>query len=88
MSLVSPYKDIKQYTKISIHPYQLNSDIRNNMKLSLRKKVEKKCNKNGFIDQVYRIISFEDGKLIPENLSGNVIYNVCYHCKNSNWFIN
>lgn len=79
--LVSPYKNIKQYTKIKLLPHQLNSDIRNNMKLSLKKKIEKKCNKNGFVDEVYRIVSFEDGILIPENLSGNVIYDVCYHCK-------
>ena len=59
----------------------MNSDIRNNMKIILKKKVEKKCNKNGFIDEVYRIMSFSDGQLISENLSGNAIYNIKYHCK-------
>ena len=49
MELTSPYKDIEQFTKIKILPHQLNSDIRNNMLLNLKKKVEKKCNKNGFI---------------------------------------
>ena len=68
-TLVSPYKDINQYTKIKVQPHQLNSDIRNNMKLILKKKVEKKCNKNGFIEEVYRIIDFDDGQLYPENLS-------------------
>jgi DNA-directed RNA polymerase subunit E'/Rpb7 len=51
------------------------------MKLVLKKKVEKKCNKNGYIDEVYKIIEFSDGIMIPENLSGNAIYNVTYHCK-------
>jgi len=59
----------------------MNSDIRNNMKIVLKKKVEKKCNENGYIDEVYRIMKYEDGDLIAENLSGNVIFNVNYHCK-------
>ena len=81
MNIVSPYKDIEQFTKIMIQPSQINSDIRNNMKLNLKKKVEKKCNKNGFIDEVYKIISFEDGVMPPENLSGNIIFNIKYHCR-------
>lgn len=81
MNIVSPYKDIEQFTKIKIQPSQINSDIRNNMKMNLKKKVEKKCNKNGFIDEVYKIISFEDGVMPPENLSGNIIFNIKYHCR-------
>lgn len=79
--LVSPYKNIKQYTRISLEPYHMNSDIRNNMKLTLKKKVEKKCNKNGFIDEVYKILEYSDGIMIPENLNGSAIYNITYHCR-------
>ena len=81
MKLMSPYKNIKQYTRISIEPYQLNSDIKNNMKLVLKKKIEKKCNKIGFVDEVYRIIEYSDGMMLLENLNGNIIYNITYHCK-------
>jgi DNA-directed RNA polymerase subunit E'/Rpb7 len=81
MKLVSPYRYIKQYTKISLEPYYMNCDIRNNMKLILKKNVEKKCNKNGFVDEVYRIIDYSDGYMPPENLNGNVLYNIIYHCK-------
>ena len=81
MKIVSPYKNIKQYTRISIEPHQMNSDIKNHMKLNLKKKVEKKCNKNGYIDEVYRIIEYSDGIMIPENLNGCAIYNITYHCK-------
>lgn len=81
MKLVSPYRNIKQHTKISIEPYHMNSDIRNNMKLTLKKKVEKKCNKNGYIDEVYKILEYSDGMMPPENLNGNAIYNITYHCK-------
>ncbi len=81
MKLVSPYRNIKQYTRISIEPYHMNSDIKNNMKIVLKKKVEKKCNKNGFVDEVYRILEYSDGVMPPENLSASAIYNITYHCK-------
>ena len=81
MNLVSPYKDIKQHTRIAIEPFQMNSEIKNNMKANLKKKVEKKCNQNGFIDEVYRIIEYSDGMMIPENLNACAIYNITYHCK-------
>jgi len=51
------------------------------MKIILKKKIEKKCNKNGFVDEVYRILEYSDGMMPPENLNGSVIYNVTYHCK-------
>ncbi len=81
MKLVSPYRNIKQYTRISVEPYNMNSDIKNNMKIILKKKVEKKCNKNGFIDEVYRILEYSDGVMPPENLNGSAVYNITYHCK-------
>jgi DNA-directed RNA polymerase subunit E'/Rpb7 len=81
MKLVSPYRNIKQYTRISVEPYHMNSDIKNNMKIILKKKVEKKCNKNGFVDEVYRILEYSDGMMPPENLNGAAIYNITYHCK-------
>lgn len=81
MNLVSPYKNIKQHTRIPIEPYQMNSDISLHLKLNLKKKTEKKCNKNGFIDEIYKILEYSDGMMHPENLNGWVIYNITYHCK-------
>jgi DNA-directed RNA polymerase subunit E'/Rpb7 len=81
MNIISPYKNVEQYTRIIIEPHQMNSDIRNHMKYNLKKKVEKKCNKNGYVDEIYKITSYSDGHMIPENLSGNAIYDVTYHCK-------
>ena len=79
--LVSPYKNSTQYTKIQIKPHMMNSDIQNIMKLVLRKKVEKICNKYGFIDEVHRIESFEEEDLRAENLSGCASYFINYHCR-------
>ena len=39
MKLVSPYRNIKQYTRILLEAYHMNSDIRNNMKIVLKKKL-------------------------------------------------
>jgi len=79
--LVSPYKNSTQYTKIQIKPHMMNSDIQNSMRLELRTKVEKKCNKYGFIDEVHRIESYEEDELRPENLSGCASYFINYHCR-------
>ena len=79
--MISPYKNVEQFTKIVLEPYQMNSDIRNNLKINLKKKIEKKCNKNGYVDEIYKILSYSDGIMLPENLSGNAIYEVSYHCK-------
>ena len=81
MKAVSPYKNIAQYTRIMLEPYQINSDISNQLKINLKKKVEKKCNKNGFVDEVYKILHYGDGVMHPENLSGNVLYDIKYHCR-------
>ena len=79
--LVSPYKNITQYSKIQVKPNQMNSDIKNIIKMTLRKKVEKKCNKNGFIDEVYRIEGSEAMDMEPENLSGCCNFKVSFHCR-------
>jgi DNA-directed RNA polymerase subunit E'/Rpb7 len=81
MNIISPYKDIRQFTKIKILPHHMNSDIRNHMKLNLKKKVEKKCNKNGFIDEVYKIENYYSGIIPAENLSGSAIYDIIYQCR-------
>ena len=79
--IISPYRNIHQYTKIQIQPHMMNSDIENNMDIVLQKKVEGKCNKYGFIDKVHQIDSYEENIMIPENLSGSASYNVTYHCR-------
>ena len=75
-----PYKNIKQYTRITISPKELNSDIKNNIKSLLKNNLENICNKNGFITKIYRIIDYSDGLLIPETLNGNIMYNITYLC--------
>ena len=49
MELVSPSKNITQYTRIQIPPHMMNSDIEDNMMIVLQQKVEGKCNRYGFV---------------------------------------
>lgn len=81
MSLISPYKNTFQYTKIKLEPHHLNSDILTNLEYVLKQKIEKKCNKNGFIDEIYEITEFKHGVMVPENLSGCAIFDIKYHCR-------
>ena len=81
LDIISPYKNIIQHTKIQIHPHQMNSDIKNNMKIVLQKKVEHKCNNNGYIDEIFDIEEYSDGIMIPENLSGSINYDIKYSCR-------
>ena len=80
VEITKPFKNLKQYTRICIPPKYLNSDIKNNIKSSLETTLEGKCNINGFIIKIHRIIDYSDGFLIPETLNGNVMYNITYSC--------
>ena len=79
--ITTPYKDIEQHTRIQLQPHHLNSDLDDNIKTILQKKVEKKCNKYGYIDKVYNVIKYSNGVLLPENLSGNITLEISYNCR-------
>mgnify|MGYP001190601032 CR=1 FL=1 len=80
-NLVSPYIDTEQYTKISLHPYQMTNDVNINLKINLKKKVEKKCNKNGFVSKIYRIVEKSDGVIDAENFNASANFHIKYSCK-------
>lgn len=81
MQLTTAYKYIVETDIIQIKPYHMNSDIINNMLKILKNKVEKKCNENGYIETAYKIISYSDGEMAPENLNGSANYQLTYDCK-------
>jgi DNA-directed RNA polymerase subunit E'/Rpb7 len=80
IEITKPFKNLRQYTRICVPPKNLNSDIRNNLKSLLESNLEGRCNKNGFITKIHRIVDYSDGFLIPETLNGNVMYNITYLC--------
>lgn len=79
--LISPYKNIELCTKIKIHAHQINNDLYINLKNNLKKKVEKKCNKYGYITKVYKILDHDNGYIVPENLDSSPIFNIRYSCR-------
>jgi len=81
MKIISPYMKISQNERISIEPQYMNSGIKNSMEQALKKKVEKRCNKNGYIDKVDKIIDYSYGVMPAENFNGNAIYDIVYTCR-------
>jgi DNA-directed RNA polymerase subunit E'/Rpb7 len=77
----TPYADTELYSRIIIHPQQINNDIYINLKNNLKKKVEKKCNKYGFITKIYKIIDWSDGEIVPENFDSSHVFNLKFSCR-------
>jgi len=46
--ITNPYSKNIEYTRISLDAYYMNSNIKNNLLNILKKKLENKCNKNGY----------------------------------------
>ena len=76
--LIYPCKDEILYTKVVLHPHQMNNDIYINLKKNLVDKVQGRCTKYGYITKVYKIIEYVDGIIEPESFTGVAIYNVKY----------
>ena len=74
--LVNPYINSVYYTRVKLFPHQMNNELYINLKNNLIKKVEKKCNKYAYINNVYKILSYDDGVINPEDFSGSAIFNV------------
>jgi DNA-directed RNA polymerase subunit E'/Rpb7 len=78
MSLTNPYKNTIFYTRVRLLPIQMNNELYINLKNNLMKKVEKKCNKYGYINKVFKILSYSDGLISPEDFSGSSVFNIKY----------
>ena len=79
--LTSPYVDTEQFAKISLQPYQMTNDININLKINLKKKVEKKCNQNGYISKIYKIVEKSHGIIDAENFNASATFEIKYSCK-------
>ena len=79
--LVSPYVNTEFHTRISLTPHQMNNEIYIHLKNNLKKKVEKTCNKYGYITKLFKILDYSDGEIIPENFDSSSIFNIRYSCR-------
>ena len=76
--LVNPYQNTVFYTRIKLLPHQMNNELYINLKNNLIKKVEKRCNKYGYVNKVYKIQSYSDGTINPEDFTSSAVFNVQY----------
>lgn len=76
--IVNPYKNTIFYTRVKLLPYQMNNELYINIKNNLKKKVEKKCNKYGYINQVIKILSYTDGTINAEDFTGSAVFDIKY----------
>ena len=81
INLVSPYINTEFHTRISLLPHQMNNEIYVHLKNNLKKKVEKKCNKFGYITKIFKILDYSDGEIIPENFDSSAIFDIKYSCR-------
>ena len=79
--IINPCIVTQLTTDINIKPSLLNNNLYNNIKEEVRK-LEGRCYKNyGYISDIQKIISHDQGLLINEDNDGNVRFNVTFQCK-------
>jgi len=78
MALQNIFINMKLHDVVHLYPWQLNNELYINLKKNLKNKVEKKCIDVGLICNIYNIENY-NGYIIPEDLSGNVAFNVTYN---------
>lgn len=80
-NIVSPYVNTEFHSRISLFPHQMNNEIYIHLKNNLKKKIEKKCNKYGYVTKLFKILDYSDGEIIPENFDSSSIFNIKYSCR-------
>jgi DNA-directed RNA polymerase subunit E'/Rpb7 len=81
VKIVSPYLDTVEYSRVKLESKQINTELYANLKFNLRSKLKGKCNKNGYVDEIYKITEYGDGFIYPEDLSVSPIYQVKFNCR-------
>ena len=79
--LVSPYINTELYSKIPLKPHQMNNDLYINLKMNLKRKVEKKCNRYGYVTKIFKILNHENGIIHTEDFTATAMYNVKYSAR-------
>jgi DNA-directed RNA polymerase subunit E'/Rpb7 len=76
--LTNPYINTILTGRVCLKPNFLDNNIYIHLKTILKQNVEKKCNKYGFIHTIHKIIDHKEGYMIPEDLTGSVVYDIKY----------
>jgi DNA-directed RNA polymerase subunit E'/Rpb7 len=76
--MTSPYVDRELRTLVELQPYQMNSNIYQNIKENLTNRVAGKCITEGYVCKIYQVTEYEDPEIIAENFNALAVYDVKY----------
>lgn len=63
---------------VSLPPQLVEKNVNNNILNKVRKTNQGKCNKDGYVLRINKIINRTDGKCDPDKLNGSTVYNVSF----------
>lgn len=79
--VISPYINTEYHTRIDLLPHQMNNDVYKHLKMNLKKDVEKKCNKYGYVVKVFKITEYSEGEIEAENFMASAVYKIKFSCR-------
>lgn len=79
--IISPYINTEYHTRVLLLPNQIGKDLYLELKNNLRKQMERRCNKYGYISKVYEITDYSEGIIENENLLAAIVFNVKFTCR-------
>lgn len=77
----NPYINTKLDTQILLPPKLMNNSIYLNLKNTLIKKREGRCNRYGYVSKIYEINDYKNPVIAPENMIGAAKFDVNYSCR-------
>jgi DNA-directed RNA polymerase subunit E'/Rpb7 len=76
------------HTLVVLYPWQLNNELYLHLKNNLKQKIENKCIDAGYVYKINNIEKYNIGYILPEDLTGNTIFEITYTAKICNPMIN
>ena len=76
--MTSPYADRELNTLVELQPYQMNSNIYQNLRENLTNRVAGKCIMEGYVCKIYKISDYKHPEIVAENFNSIAVYDVVY----------
>lgn len=71
----------EQKTQITLPPHKINNNIYENIKNKLRDNMEKRCNTEGYLSEIYEIEKYKKNMVKMDDLTCSVTFNVVFNCR-------
>lgn len=76
--ILNPFIVLNLYSRVVLSPSQLNERMYDNIKNNLIANIEGKCNEDGCVTDIYKIIEYKKGLVNTENYSGSIIFDITF----------